>query len=74
MGCIIQSTGKSHVGYVIVLDEAGVLSARSSEQKIESKSSIEVELDGLSDSTTRAISLENFVEKQGYSGGPVLIY
>jgi hypothetical protein len=69
-----QASGKSHTGCAIVLGEAGVLSARSSKQKIVTKSSTEAELVGLSDSTAQAIHLKNFVEKQGYSVGPVIIY
>jgi hypothetical protein len=38
------------------------------------KSSTEAELVGLSDSTAQAIHLKNFVEKQGYSVGLVIIY
>ena len=58
-----------------MLGEGGVLSARSSKQKIvTTKSSTEAELVGLSDSTAQAIHLKNFVKKQGYSVGPVIIY
>jgi hypothetical protein len=68
------SSGKSHTGCAIVLGEAGVLSARSSKQKIVTKSSTEAELVGLSDSAAQAIHLKNFVSEQGYSVGPVVIY
>jgi hypothetical protein len=57
-----------------LLGKGGVLSARSSKQKIVTKSSTEAELVGLSDSAAQAIHLKNFVEKQGYSVGPVIIY
>ena len=69
-----QSSGKSHTGCAIVLGEAGVISARSSKQKIVTKSSTEAELVGLSDSAAQAIHLKNFVTEQGYSVGPVVIY
>ena len=69
-----QGSGKSHTGCAIVLGEAGVLSARSSKQKIVTKSSTEAELVGLSDSAAQAIHLKNFVAEQGYSVGPVVIY
>ena len=68
------SSGKSHTGCAIVLGEAGVLSARSSKQKIVTKSSTEAELVGLSDSAAQAIHLKNCVSEQGYSVGPVVIY
>ncbi len=69
-----QASGKSHTCCAIVLDEGGVMSARSSKQKIVTKSSTEADLVGLSDSAAQAIHLKNFVEKQGYSVGPVIIY
>jgi hypothetical protein len=69
-----QASGKSHTGCAIVLGEAGVLSARSSKQKIVTKSSTEAELVGLSDSAAQAIHLRNFVIEQGYSVGPVVVY
>jgi hypothetical protein len=68
------SSGKFYTGCAIVLGEAGVLSARSSKQKIVTKSSTEAELVGLSDSAAQAIHLKNFVSEQGYSVGPVVIY
>lgn len=69
-----QSSGKSHTGCAIVLGEAGVLTARSSKQKIVTKSSTEAELVGLSDSAAHAIQLRNFVMGQGYDQEPVVIY
>ncbi len=69
-----QASGKSHTGCAIVLGEGGMLSARPYKQKSVTKSSTEAELVGLSDSTAKTIHLKNFVEKQGYSVGPVIIY
>jgi hypothetical protein len=69
-----KSSGKSHTGCAIVLGDAGVLSARSSKQKIVTKSSTEAELVGLSDSAAHAIHLRNFVIAQGNSVGPAVIY
>jgi hypothetical protein len=69
-----QSCGKSHTGCAIVLGDAGVLTARSSKQKIVTKSSTEAELVGLSDSAAQAIHLRNFVMEQGYKVGPAVIY
>ena len=51
----------------MVLGEAGLLCARSSKQKIVTKSSTKTWLVGLSDSTAQTSHLKNFVEKQGYS-------
>ncbi len=69
-----KSSGKPHTGCAIVLGEAVVFSARSSKQIIVTKSSTEAELVGLADSTTQAIHLENFIEKQVYFVGPAVIY
>ncbi len=69
-----KSSGKSHTGCAIVLGYARVLAARSSKQKIVTKFSTEAELVGLSDSTTHAIHLRNFVIARGYSVGPTVIY
>jgi hypothetical protein len=57
-----------------VLGDAGVLSACSSKQHIVTKSSTEAQLNGLSDPMALAIHLTHFVEKQGYTVGPVIIY
>jgi hypothetical protein len=61
-----KSSGKSHTGCVIVLGEAGVLTARSSKQKIVTKSSTAAELVGLSDSVAHAIHMRNCIMGQGY--------
>ena len=69
-----STSGKSHTGCAIVLGDAGALFAKSSKQKIVTKSSTEAELVGLSDTATQAIHLRNFVQAQGYDIGPVIIY
>ncbi len=69
-----QNSGKSHTGCAIVLGDAGVLYARSSKQKIVTKSSTEAELVGLSDSAAQAIHLRNFIMGQGYIIGLVVIF
>ena len=51
-----------------------MIAARSSKQKIVTKSSTEVELVGLSDSVAQAIHLKKFVIGQGYSVGIVVVY
>ncbi len=52
----------------------GVLFDHFSKQTIVTKSSTEAVLVGLSDSAAQATHLKNFVEKQGYSVGWVVIY
>ncbi len=42
-----QSSGRSHTGCAIVLGDAGVITAKSSKQKIVTKSCTEAELVGL---------------------------
>ncbi len=51
-----------------------MLSARSSKQKIVTKSSTEAELVDISDSAAQAIHLRNFIMVQGYVIGPVVIF
>jgi len=68
------ASGKSHTGCAIVLGDVGALFAKSSKQKIVTKSSTEAELVGLSDTASQAIHLRNFVLAQGYETGPAIIY
>ena len=68
------SSGKSHTGCAIVLGEAGTVFAKSTKQRIVTKSSTEAELVGLSDTATQAIHLRNFLIAQGYKTGPAIIY
>ena len=56
---------KSHSGCAILLG-GGAIYAKSSRQKINSKSSTEAELIAISDSTEKVIWLRNFVRSQGY--------
>ncbi len=69
-----RDCGKAHMGCASVLGDAGVLSTRSSKQKIVTKSSTEAELMCLSDSVAHAIQLRNFVMGQIYNQGTVEIY
>ena len=69
-----QASGKSHTGRAIFLGKAWVLSARYSKQKTVTKSNMKSELVGLSDSTALTIHLKNYMEKQDYSVGFVIIY
>ena len=69
-----QDSGKSHTGCAIVLGESGPIFAKSSKQKIVTKSSTEAELVGLSDTASQAIHLRNLITAQGYDLGPALVY
>jgi hypothetical protein len=67
-------SGKSHTGCAIVLGQSALIYAKSSKQKNVTKSSTEAELVGLSDSASQVIHVRNFVEAQGYTIGPAVIY
>lgn len=61
----VHADGKSHTGSSITLG-AGAVHARSVKQKINTKSSTEAELVGLSDEASRGLWCNLFLEKQGY--------
>jgi hypothetical protein len=67
-------SGKSHTGCAIVLGRAGPVFAKSVKQKIVTKSSTEAEVVALSDMTSQAIHVRNFVQAQGYELGPAIVY
>ena len=69
----VHSDYKSHTGCVIGIGR-GPIYAKSSGQKINTKSSSEAELIGLSDSTNQVIWTRNFLLEQGYNVGPATIY
>ncbi len=52
----------------------GASFAKSSKQKVVTKSSTEAELIALSDTATQAIFIRNFVAAQGYDTGPAVLY
>jgi hypothetical protein len=64
---------KSHTGCVIGLGK-GPIFGKSTSQKLNSKSSTEAELIGLSDSANQVIWTRNFLIEQGYQMGPATIY
>jgi len=68
------TSGKSHSGCVITLDDAGPVFVKSAKQKIVTKSSTESELVFLSDNASQALHLRNFVIAQGYEVGPAILY
>jgi hypothetical protein len=61
----IHSNFKGHTGGIISIGR-GAVHAKSSKQKINSKSSTETELIGLSDYLSQVIWFQNFLEAQGY--------
>jgi len=64
---------KSHTGTVVSLGKGPVL-VKSVKQKINTKSSTEAELVGLSDSMSVIIWCRNFLEKQGYKMPPAQVF
>jgi hypothetical protein len=68
------ASGKSHTGCVVMLGERGPVFSKSTKQKIVTKSSTEAELIGLSDSAGQVIHIRSFVEAQGHSTGPAVVY
>ena len=64
---------RSHTGCVIGVG-LGPVYAKSSAQKLNTKSSTEAELVGLSDSSNQVIWTRNFLINQGYNLGPATIY
>ena len=61
----VHADGKSHTGTAITLG-SGVVFAKSTKQKVVSKSSTEAELIGLSDSASQVIWTREFLMGQGY--------
>ena len=69
----VHSDMKSHTGVVIGIGR-GPVYAKSSGQKLNTKSSTESELVGLSDSTNQVIWVRNFIMAQGYDIGAAKVY
>jgi hypothetical protein len=69
----VHVDGKSHTGAVITLGK-GVVYAKSSKQKVVSKSSTEAELIALSDSSSQIIWTRDFLIGQGYNLDAATIY
>jgi hypothetical protein len=69
------TSGRSHAGSFVVIGDAGPVFAKSSKQKIVTKSSAEAELVALSDNAGQAIHVHTLLQGQGYDIGPaVTIY
>ena len=56
------------------MGEAGPIFPKFAKEEIVTKSSIEAELVGLSDTANQATHLRNLIIAQGYEGGPAVIY
>jgi hypothetical protein len=69
----VHADFKSHTGCVIGIGK-GPIYAKSSTQKLNTKSSSEAELVGVSDSAGQVIWTRNFLIEQGYDLGPATIY
>ena len=64
---------KSHSGSVVSLG-SGAVSASSTKQKINTKSSCEAELTAVADKIGKAIWIRNYLIEQGYEPGPVVLH
>ena len=69
----VHKDKKSHTGCCITLGK-GTISAKSSTQKLNTKSSTEAELVALSDAANQILFIRNFLISQGYPIGPAIIY
>jgi hypothetical protein len=69
----VHGDAKSHTGVVITMGK-GVIFAKSSKQKLVSKSSTAAELIALSDGIDYAIWAQEFMKSQGYDMKPLIVY
>jgi hypothetical protein len=69
----VHEDGKSHTGLMLTLGGGSVL-AKSSKQKIVTKSSTESELVAITDSIGEIIWLRNFLIEQGYPMVPAVLF
>ena len=69
----VHEDHKGHTGCIISLGR-GPIYAKSGSQRINSKSSTESELIGLSDSASQVLWTRNFLISQGYTVGPSAVY
>ena len=70
---LVHSDAKSHTGTVVSMGK-GPIMAKSTKQKIVTKSSTEAELVGMSDSVSLVIWCRNFLESQGYKVPPAKVF
>lgn len=64
---------KSHTGAVVTFGQ-GCIFFKSTKQKLNTKSSTEAELVGISDALATIIWLREFLMEQGYDVGPAVLY
>ena len=69
----VHADAKSHTGAVVTMGKGPIL-AKSVKQKINTKSSTEAELVGLSDGLSLVIWARNFLESQGYKMPPAAVF
>jgi hypothetical protein len=70
----LHDDGKSVTGSAIVIGDGGPIHAKSSKQKIVTKSSTEAEYVGTSDSINQAIYLKEFLLEQGHDCKQITLY
>jgi len=63
----VHDDGKSVTGCVITIGDAGPIHAKSTKQKIVTKSSTEAELVATSDSANQTLHMRQFLLEQGYN-------
>lgn len=68
----VHNDGKSHTGAMMTLGK-GCISAKSSKQKIVSKSSSEAELIAVSDYISNVIHAKDLLQEIGYDVGPAIL-
>ena len=69
----VHADFKSQTGQVITIDGAGPIHVHAGKQRLNSKSSTEAELIGLSDSLSQVIWTRDFLMEQGYQVGPATV-
>jgi hypothetical protein len=69
----VHPNGRSHTGSIVTLGK-GAVHAKSTKQKLVSKSSTEAELVALSDEASQVLWTRNFLELQGYKMMPAKIF
>ena len=69
----VHENGRSHTGSCITLGK-GAVHAKSTKQKLVSKSSTEAELVALSDEASQVLWTRNFLEQQGYAMQPARVF
>ena len=69
----VHADFKSQTGQVIMIDGAGPIHVHAGKQRLNSKSSTEAELIGLSDSLSQVLWTRDFLLEQGYDVGPAKV-